>query len=226
MTTNLEAGIKFYKMRRWDTAYETLREGMDKADDADKEESVYYMGLCCAKLSRWEDALQYLEQIVTAEDTKGPRVVQCRLSLAYIYMITKRARMADFELDRLQKAGYNAATLWNLMGYSAWSQHDNDKAVQYYTKALSLDKNNATAMNGLGFILADTEKDFVRALMYCKKAVEKKPQDAAFLDSLGWAYFKVGSNAEARTWLRRALDIAPREPEIREHMKTVVGEAD
>jgi Flp pilus assembly protein TadD len=63
----------------------------------------------------------------------------------------------------------------------------------------------------------------MRGLRLCRKAVDRKPQSAAYLDSLGWAYFKSGELVEARTWLRRALDLAPQEKTIRDHFKVVTG---
>jgi Flp pilus assembly protein TadD len=96
--------------------------------------------------------------------------------------------------------------------------------VDFYEKALDLDENNATAMNSLGYILADTDMDVMRGLRLCRKAVDKKPQNPVYLDSLGWAYFKSGELLEARTWLRRALELAPQEKEIREHLRIVTGE--
>jgi Flp pilus assembly protein TadD len=80
-------------------------------------------------------------------------------------------------------------------------------------------------MNGLGFILVDTDRDLPRGLRLIRKAVDRKPQNPAYLDSLGWAYFKSGELIEARIWLRRALEIAPKEREIRNHMRIVVGDA-
>jgi Flp pilus assembly protein TadD len=84
-----------------------------------------------------------------------------------------------------------------------------------------MDEKNTTAMNCLGYILADTGMDFFRGLRLCRKAVDRRPQNAAYLDSLGWAYFKSGDLAEARGWIRRALELAPNEKEIREHVKVV-----
>jgi Flp pilus assembly protein TadD len=80
-------------------------------------------------------------------------------------------------------------------------------------------------MNGLGFALVESAADVRRGLDLCKRAVDKKPQNPAYLDSLGWAYFKAGELGEARQWLRRALDLAPRHKEISKHMKAIVGEA-
>jgi Flp pilus assembly protein TadD len=55
--------------------------------------------------------------------------------------------------------------------------------------------------------------------------VDAKPHSPAYLDSLGWAYYKNGEMIEARTWIRRALDLAPDEKEIQNHFKIVTGEA-
>jgi Flp pilus assembly protein TadD len=54
--------------------------------------------------------------------------------------------------------------------------------------------------------------------------VDLRPQNPAYLDSLGWAYYKNGELLEARTWLRRAMDAAPERAEIKEHFLTVTGE--
>jgi Flp pilus assembly protein TadD len=79
-------------------------------------------------------------------------------------------------------------------------------------------------MNGLGYILVDANIDPSRGLRFCRKAVDRSPQNAAYLDSLGWAYYKTGNTQEARVWLRRAFDIAPHNPVIRAHMRLVVGD--
>jgi Flp pilus assembly protein TadD len=110
------------------------------------------------------------------------------------------------------------------MGYAAWLQRHFKSAVEFYEKALEIDASNTTAMNSLGFILVDTDADLIRGLRLCRKAVDTKPQNPAYLDSLGWAYFKNGELIEARTWLRRALDLAPQEQEIKNHYFAVTGE--
>jgi tetratricopeptide (TPR) repeat protein len=145
------------------------------------------------------------------------------MTLSYIYVITGRSKLAEFELGRLVNAGFEAPQMYTTLAYAAWSQRQFQKAVDYYEKALDMDKNNSTALNGLGYILAESDLDIPRGLRLCRKAVDIKPQSAAYLDSLGWAYFKSGEANEARAWLRRALEISPHQKEIREHMKTVVG---
>jgi tetratricopeptide (TPR) repeat protein len=221
---SLQDGIRLFRIKRYEPALqELLRVKGDKFTGEENAELAYYLGLCYTKLARYEDALLYLEQVVTsAHDVL--RVYQCRMTLAYIYVITKRSRMAEFELKRLQHNGFESAQLYTTLAYAAWLQKNYKNAVELYEKALDLDENNTTAMNSLGYILADTDMDVMRGLRLCRRAVDKKPQSPAYLDSLGWAYFKSGELLEARTWLRRALELAPHEKEIRDHLRIVVGE--
>jgi tetratricopeptide (TPR) repeat protein len=220
----LQEGIRLFRMKRWDLALrEFLSIDAEKFDTEENTELAYYLGLCYTKLARFDDALLYLEQVVTAgQDIL--RIYQCRMTLAYIYVMTKRSRMAEFELKRLQNNGFESVQLYTTLAYAAWLQKNYKNAVDLYEKALDLDENNTTAMNSLGYILVDTEMDLLRGLRLCRKAVDRKPQNPAYLDSLGWAYFKNGELLDARTWLRRALELAPQEKEIREHVRIVTGE--
>jgi Tfp pilus assembly protein PilF len=138
-------------------------------------------------------------------------------------MVTRRPKMAEFELERLVKSGMRSAQIYTMIAYAAWTQKFKERAVEMYEKALEIDPNNATAMNGLGFILAESGENAPRSIELCKRAVEKRPNSAAYMDSLGWAYYKSGEMTEARAWLRRALDLAPRQREISGHMKVLVG---
>jgi Flp pilus assembly protein TadD len=144
------------------------------------------------------------------------------MTLAYIYVITHRSRLAEFELGQLIKNGFSSAQIYTTLAYAAWMQKNSAKALELYEKALEMDGNNTTAMNGIGYILVDTDRDLMRGLRLCRKAVDKRPQNAAYLDSLGWAYYKSGDSQEARVWFRRALDLAPSREEIRRHMRIVV----
>jgi tetratricopeptide (TPR) repeat protein len=226
MAGDFQEGIQLFRAKRWTKA---LREfnSVDAADfeSGEREELAYYLGLCHTKLNQYDEALLYLEQVVT-NGSNPLRIYQCRMTLAYIYVITGRSKMAEFELRRLLSAGFKSAQLYSTLGYAAWNQKRYKEAVDFYEKALEIDEQNTTALNCLGYILVDTNLDIHRGLRYCRKAVDKKPQNPAYLDSLGWAYYKSGETQEARVWLRRALEAAPQEQEIKKHMRAVVGDSE
>jgi tetratricopeptide (TPR) repeat protein len=221
----LYEGKRLFHINHWENALKEFQlVDVNTIDTAEQAELAYYLGLCYTKLERYDEALLYLEQVVTTSNDPL-RSYQCRITLALIYIKTNRSRMAEFELKRLKNAGFESAPMYNAMAYAAYTQKRYRQAIDYYEKALELDNNNATAMNSMGYILADRGFDTMKGLTLCRKAIDIRPRSAAYMDSLGWAYYKCGEMAEARSWLQKAKDSAPKENEILEHFRIVTGEA-
>ena len=192
---------------------------------ADKNEIAYYLGLCYAKLEKYDDALLFLEQVVTS-GTDIQKVLQCRFLLAVIYVISGRRRLADFELNKLLETGYMTSSVYAAIAFVAWQQNDIHKCVEFYEQSLKTDDENVSSLNGLGYVLACQEKDLTRALSLCKQAVKIAPKSAACLDSLGWVYFKLGLYKDARKYLEMAEQLDRDNVIIAEHLKSVSLEGD
>jgi tetratricopeptide (TPR) repeat protein len=221
----LNEGKRLFQINQWQDAVKEFHlVDVDKASAAEQAERAYYLGLCYTKLERYDEAVLYLEQVVTT-GSDPLRSYQCRMTLALIYIRTNRAKMAEFEMQRLISGGFESAHIYNTLAYSAYAQKRYHQAIEYYEKTLELDSNNATAMNSMGYILADRGFDTIKGLRLCRQAVDIRPKNAAYLDSLGWACYKSGEITEARDWLRKAKDSAPKENEILEHFRIVTGEA-
>ncbi|MDR0456708.1 MAG: tetratricopeptide repeat protein [Treponema sp.] len=221
----LKKGMRLYRIKRWESALEEfLLVETEHFNHEERAELAYHLGLCYTKLERFDEALLYFEQVLTISNSPL-WTYQCRLILAYIYIITGRTALAENELSRLQDGGLESAMLYNTLAYAEYIQKHYPGAIELYEKALDIEKDNTTALNSMGYILADTGMDTVRGMRLCRKAVEKNPRNAAYLDSLGWASYRCGKLTEARNWLRRALEIAPQEQEIKEHLRIVSEEA-
>jgi len=74
------------------------------------------------------------------------------------------------------------------------------------------------ALNYLGYMLADRGTRLDEALGYIRRAVALEPQNGAYLDSLGWAYYKMGNYELAEENLRRASERTADDPTIHEHL--------
>jgi len=219
----LKEGVRLFRAKCWDDSLkELMNVDSDGLGEHEKTELSYYLALCFTKVGRLVDATPYFEQVVAASEDLL-RVYQCRMTLAYIHVTTGRPKMAEFELGRLLDSGFESAQLFNTMAYAAYSRKHYRHAIEYYEKALKLDDSNATALNSMGYILVDTGIDPAKGLRYCRKAVDIQPENAAYLDSLGWACYKCKEPAAARTWLRKAFELAPHETTIREHLRMVTG---
>jgi len=221
----LREGIGLFHLDRREEALKQFQLiNTDRLDAQEQAELAYYLGLCFTKMERYDEAVMYLEQVVSFGHNPL-RSYQCRITLALIYIKTNRPKLAEFELKRLRNAGFESAPMYNAMAYSAYLQKRYRQALDYYEKTLELDINNATAMNSMGFILCDRGFDTIKGLMLCRKAVDLRPNNAAYMDSLGWACYKCGDAKEALSWLQKAMNAAPGENEIREHFRIVTGGA-
>ena len=56
------------------------------------------------------------------------------------------------------------------------------------------------------------------AMTMIKRAVEQRPDDGYIVDSLGWAYYRIGNYQEAVKHLERAIDLKPEDPTINDHL--------
>ena len=74
------------------------------------------------------------------------------------------------------------------------------------------------ALNYLGYMLADRGVRLEEAVGYLKKALELDPQNGAYLDSLGWAYFKQGNYDLAEENLRKAVSKMSNDATLHEHL--------
>ena len=215
----LAEGKSLYRQKEYSQALAFFL-ALPSETSADRIEIAYYLGLCYAKLEKYDDALLFLEQVVTS-GADIERVWQCRFILAVIYVISGRRRLADFELNKLLETGYMTSSVYAAIAFVAWQQQDVKKWIEDYEKSLKTDDENISSLNGLGYVLACQEKDLTRALSLCKQAVKIAPKSAACLDSLGWVYYKMGLYKDALQYLNDAEQIAPDNVEIANHIKSV-----
>lgn len=83
---------------------------------------------------------------------------------------------------------------------------------------LQKDPLHSAAHNYLGYLLAERREDLQKAEMHIKKALEIKPDDGYYLDSLGWVYFQRGEYEKALEILLKANDTVANEGVILEHI--------
>lgn len=86
---------------------------------------------------------------------------------------------------------------------------------------IELDPDNADALNALGYTLTDQTDRHQEALSLIKRALEIKPNEAAFIDSLGWVMYRLKHFDEALVNLRKALEMFPND-EVAAHLGEVL----
>ena len=223
MYSELKEGVNLYNKKDYQEALVFFL-SVSTEDVLMKIEINYYIGLIYSRLSEYEQALEYLEQVVTASKDIA-KVYQCRLILAFIYANTGRTRLAEFELSKLIEAGYESVQVFSSLAYVYYEHQETEKAIDYYEKALKAAPENSTALNGLAYILAETDRDLTRSLFLCKKAVEKQPENPAYLDSMALIYHKMDLPSEAESYITRAKEKLPDNKIILKHFEMISSDA-
>jgi tetratricopeptide (TPR) repeat protein len=96
------------------------------------------------------------------------------------------------------------------------------------SRIIEIDPENSEAMNALGYTLADKTERYAEALVLIERALAIKPDEAAYIDSIGWVQYRLENFDEAIKHLRRALSLFNND-EVAAHLGEVLwvsGEQD
>ncbi len=146
---------------------------------------------------------------------------EVNLALAQIYTRLRRWKEASDEIDAadaLSTKQDDKIYIYFLRGALDERQKHYDSAEEQFRKILTIDSNNSMTLNYLGYMLGDRGVKLDDALAMVQKAVQLDPQNGAYLDSLGWVYFKMGQYALAEANLRKASERMGQDPAVHDHL--------
>ncbi len=89
---------------------------------------------------------------------------------------------------------------------------------ELYEKALSIDPKYHLVLNNYSYSLAERGIQLERALEMAKEAVRQEPENASYLDTIGWVYYKLGNYKEAERYIAEAIATGNASAVVYEHM--------
>jgi tetratricopeptide (TPR) repeat protein len=98
---------------------------------------------------------------------------------------------------------------------------DFKSAEEILRNLLKQTPKNPIALNNLGYFLLERDQKLDEAVSLIKQAVEIDPTNPSYLDSLGWAYFKLGKLGEAELYLKEAINNDGTSATVYEHLGDV-----
>ena len=171
-----------------------------------------------ADLDRLDDARAHLENQRANNPERYNRLVMIEGQL-----LSERGHEAEFfELLEtvIQKQPENVELLY-FRAMTGQSLGRLDVLEQDLLRVIEIDPGNADAMNALGYTLADQTDRHDEALILIERALEIKPNEAAFIDSLGWVQYRLENYKDAVTNLRKALSLFDND-EVAAHLGEVL----
>ena len=155
-------------------------------------------------------------------DGKNDREIY--LAMADIYQKTKNFSEASRVLgsaEKLSQSKEDKSAVLFMRGALEEREKKFDLAEKTFRQVLDMDSSNASAMNYLGYMLADRGDRLPEAQQLISKALELEPNNYAFLDSLGWVYFRMNKLDLAEKQLTRSIQLSAKDPTIHDHLGDV-----
>ncbi len=172
-----------------------------------------------ADLGKTDQALEETRKLL---DGKNDRDVY--VSLAQIYdkakNYTEMAKMLD-AAEKLSTANEDKEPVIFMRGAMYERMKNYEAAEEQFRKALAINPDDASTLNYMGYMLADRNVRLDEARDLINKALERDPNNYAYLDSLGWVLFRMNKLPEAEEKLRKALEMASRDPTVHDHLGDV-----
>ena len=193
-------------------AVELLQQGI--RINANEPCLVSQLSYAMTMLNRLGEAESAAEQLVRL----FPEALPAYLQLAEVQIRRENWEKADATLKRASQIAPGDFRVHVLTSELFDKTAKQAEAEQELREAMKLQPNDPTVLNNLGYFLADHDKDLAEALKLVERAVKATPDNAAFLDSLGWAYFKLGKYDEAEKYLLEALKITSDSAAALEHL--------
>jgi tetratricopeptide (TPR) repeat protein len=199
-------------------ALQTGKEALAKyaTDSAIKSSYALLLG----EAGKTDDAVTLLRPQLKGTDADR----EVYLNIAQVYERGRRykeAEQAARTAEALPGAPRENEMTWFLLGAIYERQKFYDRAEVEFKKVLAVDPQNAAALNYYGYMLGDLGIRLDEAETMVKKALSDDAFNGAYLDSLGWIYYKQGKYSEAEATLRKAVERERHDPTIHSHLGDV-----
>ena len=163
-------------------------------------------------------------KILRTQLTKTEADRDTYLNIAQVYERArhyKEAEEAAHAAEILPGQPRDNEMVWFLLGAIYERQKMYDRAEEQFKKALAVNPKNGPVLNYYGYMLGDLGQRLDEASSLVNRALQEEPFNGAYLDSLGWIYYKQNKLGDAESTLRRALERDSHDPTIHSHLGDV-----
>jgi tetratricopeptide (TPR) repeat protein len=163
-------------------------------------------------------------RILRAQLTKSGADRDTYLNIAQVYERGRRYKEAEeaaHAAEVLPGQARDNEMVWFLLGAIYERQKFFDRAEAEFKKALDVNPKNAPVLNYYGYMLGDLGQRLDEASTLVQRALKEEPFNGAYLDSLGWIYYKQNKLDEAEATLHKALERDSHDPTIHSHLGDV-----
>lgn len=177
----------------------------------------FYLGLVMVRVGNTQNGIRYLEMAKSILLDPGQRF-RCLIFLGKAYADSKAFSKAERVFREALQTGIPEPGAYSALGAVFYERSMVDQAIDALRKALEIDPDYPGALNNLGYILTETQRNIEEGISLCTKAVELDPKNPAYRDSLGKSLMTGGFFEEAELEFQKAMELFPDDKIIAEHI--------
>jgi len=165
-----------------------------------------------------DQAIAILRQMVEEKTERADSLVMLGDILRFHERWAEAVDAYDLAFERMAGAAENNWSLRYVRGIALERSGDWDRAEADFVAALEIQPEHPFVLNYLGYTWVDRGENLDEALGMIERAVNQRPTDGFIIDSLGWAYYRLGRYEEAVAQLERAVEYEPGDAVINDHL--------
>ncbi len=205
--------INAYRVdRQYDKAVTLGKQQFEKNPKDDNLALVYARSL--ADAGKTKEGAELLDRRLQGD----PSNLDVYINLSQIYVQAKRFGEAEQVLRRAEQKNLDKDRVLFQLATVYERQKDFDRAESLFKEILKENPQDAPTLNYIGYMLADRGVRLNEALQYVQQAIAIEPNNPAYLDSLGWAFFKLNDLPKAEKYLLQAVELEKKDPVIQDHV--------
>ena len=246
----LRLGVLWYSMGREEKA-ESLFIALE--GEVDPYLPLYYRGRITADRNEYEDAKGFFRRAIAVTDSFPDAWLHLAQSLLnqdsldaaiatanqaieatgdtrgfwyFMGVAFSRAEKYDsavYWLERLWREDTLNSRVQFSLGASLERAGQFDRAASMFESMITREPDNGIALNYLGYMYADSGIHLEESLDLIGRALKEEPDNGAYLDSYGWALFRLGRLSEAESEIRKALVSLQSDPTIHDHLGDILA---
>jgi tetratricopeptide (TPR) repeat protein len=195
------------------TVYTTVPDGSPL-----KRTAEIQTGACLDAIDKPDEAAAHMRKVVAADPSDLDAVIALGNLFRGRDRFSEAAEAYSLGIVTIKEPSKDDWRIYYYRGVSLERSKRWPEAEADFRLALKIDPNQPQVLNYLGYSWVDQGVNLDQALDMIKTAVDLRPDDGYIVDSLGWAYYRLGRYEEAVTQLERAVDLKSSDPVLNDHL--------
>lgn len=203
--SHLRLGANYARIGKLDEAAKNLT--LASVLNPEDLQARYLLALIYSTQRSFDKAAHEYEMILKSFSENDPQNIEIYVYLGQLYYSQDQLTKAAEQFEKALELDDQNTEMMYLLSSLYEEMDKREMSTIILKNCIKVDDAHAGCLNSLAYIYAEANIQLDQALEYAKKAVDQYPKNGAYLDTLGWLYYRKGMHVEALKTLKQASEV-------------------